>query len=134
MLPFLMQVRIRMSFDRKPEDNIIVKFVLIILESIFRIIDPILDWLLDFADKSNLSRRIALYTSVALTIYSTLKCWEIVEASPQLSNSLALAIGAIMAPVAGLTGALLKFYVETKPPVKPKAPTIGEPVSHDDIR
>ena len=65
-------------------------------------------------DEGNISRRFALYASVILTIYACIWCIEFASTTDKDSAWVAAIIAAVMTPLSGMTGALLKFYVNSK--------------------
>lgn len=78
---------------------------------LFRIIRPPITQIFQIMDEGSLSKRLAVWSGIGLTIYCINWVFELVMNPPQVysGTDVAAIIGAILIPMAGLTGALMKY-------------------------
>lgn len=77
----------------------------------FRIIRPPITQIFQIMDEGSLSKRLAVWSGIGLTIYCINWVFELVMNPPQVysGTDVAAIIGALLVPMAGLTGALMKY-------------------------
>lgn len=78
---------------------------------LFRIIRPPISQVIQILDEGSIAKRAAVWAGIILTIYCVHWCFGLVMNPPEVYTGMDIAaiIGAILAPMAGLTGALMKY-------------------------
>lgn len=104
--------------DKTNNDNKVKKVIEAITSSIeyiysvlFRIVRPPISNIISILDEGSIAKRAAVWAGIILTIYCVHWCFGLVMNPPQVYTGMDIAaiIGAILAPMAGLTGALMKY-------------------------
>jgi len=81
---------------------------------IWGILSPNLEKVFEQLDKGHVSKRIALYTSIGISVYSVVWAFDFAATTDKTGNEVAAIITAIMIPVNALTAAMFKFYTNFK--------------------
>lgn len=92
------------------------KYIQNVIDFIFDIIQMVLFRFFRIVDKGHLSRRLAVWASIIITVQSAYWCMGLVSAPPAAytGTDVAAIIAAVMAPLAALTAALMKFGEQYK--------------------
>lgn len=98
--------------DSRPEWVLkAVAFIQGIYATAFDVVRPVLTQLFEILDEGQVSKRAAVWAGIALTIYCIHWCFGFATTPPPnfSGTDIAAIIAAILTPVAGLTGALMKY-------------------------
>lgn len=89
----------------------IISFFQGVYRLVFGIVRPLLTQLFEIMDEGKLSARAAIWTSLGITIYALWWCFGFAAHPPANfgGTEIAAIIGAILTPLAGLTGAMMKY-------------------------
>lgn len=90
-----------------------------VADVVWAVVDPHLTAVYTHLDKGNWSKRIALYSSLGVSVYSVFWAFDYATASPREGSEIAAIIAAVMIPVNGLVAAVFKYYADFKKPDTP---------------
>ena len=94
----------------------VIRFSTFIAEVTWAIVDPHLRLLYKHMDEGHWTKRLTLYASFGISIYSVFWAFEYVENSTRSGTEIAAIIAAVMIPVNGLVAAVFKQYTNYKKP------------------